>query len=269
LRKYVIGAAVVVTALITAAVALAVTQRTYNQTFATSAKGAPTKKPNKPSGSFFSETSTDPANTTGNKQPKQDKSVDDIFPPGAVLNTAIPASCTADDGTILSSGGAICPAKSKVGSGVAFVRLNANGTKDIKATIKAYNCQKSCKPPAGSGIATTNELILYVNPQGSNPILLRGTIQGKAGQTQKLHVPIPIKCVFGNPPNCGPNGDARIVKFSLTIDKVVKKQAGKPDKGYLTTPKKCPSSKNWLFTIKFNGRDGKTQTKTSNSPCTP
>jgi hypothetical protein len=269
LRKYVIGAAVVATALITAAVALALTQRTYKQTFATSATGAPTKKPGKPSGSFFIETSTDPANTAGNKQPKQDKSVDDIFPAGAVLNPAIPASCTADDGAILDSGGAICPAKSKVGSGVAFVRLNGNGTKDIKATLKAYNCQKSCKPPTGSGIATTNELIFYINPQGSNPIVLRGVIQGKAGQTQKLHVPIPINCVFGTPPNCGAAGDIRIVKFSLTIDKVVKKTAGKPDKAYLTTPKKCPSSKNWLFTIQFHGRDGKTQTKTSKSPCTP
>lgn len=254
-----------VTALITAAVALAVTQRTFSQTFTAKNKAGKVvvvTKPNTFTGTAFTETSTDPANTAGNKQPKQDAFVDDIFPAGAVLNPGVPASCKATDDQIQTSGGSVCPAKSQVGTGIAFVRLNGNGTNDIKATIKAYNCKTGCKPKAGT--PPTNELILYVNPQGSNPLTLRGTVQGTAGKTQRLHVPIPINCVFGTPPNCGVAGDARIVKFTLTINKVL--NAAKT-KAYVTTPKSCPSSKNWVFTIKFHGRDGKVQTKTSKSPC--
>jgi hypothetical protein len=264
LRKYVIGAAVVVTALITAAVALAVTQRTFVQNFATSKNGASTQKPNKPTGTFLSEKSTDPANPQ-NHQPKQDSYVDDTFPSGATIDQSVAASCTATDNQIVQNPNGACPAKSKVGSGSAKVRLKFNGGADLNATVKAFSCKTGCKPPAGSGVSNKNEVILYVNPGGSNQVILRGTVSVKNG-SPKIHVPIPITCVLGN---CTTNGDARIAQLDLTIDKFVVKKTGKPDKAFLKTPKTCPASKKWRFSILFHGRDGKNQSKTSDVACKP
>jgi hypothetical protein len=258
-RKYVIGAIVVVVALATAAVALAVTQRTYRQNFAATATGAPTKAKGKPTGSYFVETANDPTNPQ-NHQPRQDASVDDIFPPGTVLDQSIPANCTATDNDFKNKGPSACPSKSKVGSGNATLKTNNAANPDIHATILAYNNK------------TAKQLVFYINPSPAQPIVLRGTVKKSASGNYSLHVPIPINCVLGTPPSCNPNpqlGDARITRFELTIDKVTKTVSGKT-KGFVTTPKTCPASKNWVFTIKFNGRNGApTQTLTSKSPCNP
>jgi hypothetical protein len=263
LRKYVIGAAVLATALITAAVALAVTQRTYVQTFAAGKTAPATKKPNKPTGSYFKETSNDPANPQ-NHQPKQDAYVEDIFPKGTTIDQTAAPNCTATDSQLVQNPNGACPAKSKVGTGNAVVSLKFNGAL-VKATATGYNCKTGCKPPAGSGVPNKNELILFVNPQGSQPIVLRGVFSTKNGVT-KLHVNIPITCVLGD---CAKNGDARISEFELTINKTIKKTPGKPDKTFVRTPTSCPANHKWRFTILFHGRDGKNQSKPSDAPCTP
>jgi hypothetical protein len=260
-RKHLVGVAVVVVALVTAAVALAATQRTYKQTFAASATGKTTTKPGKPTGSYFVETANDPSNEANNGQPKQDKAVDDIFPPGTVIDQSIPANCNASDQDFQNKTDGGCKKKSIVGSGNATLKTKFNGAPPINATITAYNDK------------TKKQLIFYVNPSGVNPIVLRGDIKGKKG-SQSLHVPIPISCVLGNPPTCEANGsnagDARITRFELTINKVTKK-VGKPGKkktkGFLTTPKTCPASGNWIFTIMFHGRDGITDTLHSPTAC--
>jgi hypothetical protein len=266
LRKYLIGTAVLVTALITAAVALAVTQRTFKQSFSPTATGVSTKKPNKATGTFFTETSQDPANPN-NQQPKQDAYTNDIFPAGAKIDQSTAPSCKKSDGDVLAGK---CPAKSQVGSGTALVKLKQN-VADISATITAYNCQKGCKPKAGSGIPNKNELILYVNPSGSNPIMLRGTIKQKNNVTT-IHVPIPINCELqtSTPPNCGAAGDARISRFDLSVKKITKtvtKNGHKTTKAFLKTPKTCPASGLWTFTILFHGRDNVNQSNTSTAPC--
>jgi hypothetical protein len=266
LRKFLIGVAVLTAALVTAAIALAATQRTFTQNFATTKNGVSTQKPNKPTGTFFTETSKDPANPN-NQQPKLDSYVDDIFPAGAAIDQSVPKNCTQTNDAIIQSQGAACPAKSKVGTGIALVKLK-QAVPDVNATIQAFNCKTGCKPAAGSGVPNTNELILYVNVQGSNPIVLRGTIKRKNGVT-RIHVPIPLNCELGSPPDCQPNpaaGDARITKFNLTVNKVTTKVAGKT-KAFLTTPKTCPASKKWIFTIKFHGKDGVDQIKTSPTAC--
>ena len=260
MRKLII-AVTVVAALVTAAVALAATQRTYTQTFAAKDGGKPTTKKHSPSATFFKEHSEDPDNSA-NHQPKQDASVDDIFPPGSAINGAIPGTCNASNDDFRTKAQKACPKKSKVGHGSAVVRTPFNGSSDIPATVDGFNNKKK------------KQLILYINPQGANPIVLRGQLKGKPGKNQYLHVPIPVNCVLGSPPGCGGGGDVRIVDLKLSIFKITKKvkvrkhhKTRKVKKGYLTTPKKCPSSKLWTFTIKFHGRDGVTQTYTSKSPC--
>lgn len=273
-RKYLIGAAVLAASLVVVAVALGVTTRTYTQNFATKnfttgKVTKPVKKPKSLTGTYFKERSEDPDNAEENNVPKQDKFVDDILPKGAILDQSVAASCKSTDDEIIQ-GSKPCPKKSKVGKGHGILRANAAPSPDIDATIEAYNCKSGCaKSSADSSVPTSKQLILFVNPVGANPVVLRGTIQGKAGK-QRIHVPVPVNCAFGTPPTCQGNPDVRIVEFELSIDKISKtvtKNGKHIKKPFIKTPPKCPSSGNWIFKILFHGRDGKDDTRTSKSPC--
>ena len=273
-RKYLIGAFVLAASLIIAAVAIATTTRTYTQNFATKNFNtgkvtAPVKKPGTLAGTYFKERSEDPDNAEENNVPKQDAFVDDIFPKGMVLDQGVPASCKSTDDEI-QQGSKPCPKKSKVGNGHGVLRANAAPSPDIQATIEAFNCKSKCAKSSGnSSVPTKNQLILFVNPAGANPVILRGTVQGDPGK-QRLHVIVPVNCAFGTPPTCQGNPDIRIVEFELSINKVKKtvtKNGKKTTKPFLRTPKTCPKSGKWTFKILFHGRDGKDDKKQSKSPC--
>lgn len=269
MRKFLIASAVVTVSLVIAAIALASgTQRTYTQTFGSSATGKSTTKTNAATATYFEEHSEDPTNTANNKQPQSDKEVDVIFPKGSKIDTSVPKSCTATDQDFMQKSTDACSKKSLVGNGHALVRTRFNGTHDVPATVTAFNCKKGCYKPAGSDVKTKNQIILYVNPQGVNPVFIRGTIAGKVGKNQKIVAPIPVICTFGTPPNCGSAGESRIVELDLTINKI-KKKVKKHKKAFLTTPKKCPSSGLWKFTILFKARSAPdtNQSVDSSAPC--
>jgi hypothetical protein len=259
LRKYVIGAAVLVAALITAALAFGATQRQYTENFAPSATEKPTTKPNTPTGIYFSEDSQDPTNPN-NHQPIQDDQDTMIFPPGTSIDQSAAPQCGASDNDFMQQGDSACPKKSNLGTGHAKLRTKFNGTNDIPATVTLYNGKK-------------HKLIAYVNPQGAQPVVLRSALKGKKGKNQQLKIPIPINCVLGTPPDCGGpegSGDVRIVHLDLAFKKFIahKKKHGKKVKvPFVKTPKKCTSG-GWVFTFIFRHRDGSgAETKTSISPC--
>lgn len=273
-RKYLIGAFVLAASLIIAAVAIATTTRTYTQNFATKNFNtgkvtSPVKKPGALTGTYFKERSEDLANAEENKVPKQDAYVDDIFPKGMKVDQGVPKSCKSTDDEI-QQGSKPCPGKSKVGNGHAVLRANAAPSPDIQATIEAFNCKDDCAASSGNAnVAKSKQLILFVNPVGANPVVLRGNFQTKSGK-QTLRVVVPVNCAFGTPPTCQGNPDIRIVEFELSINKVKKtvtKNGHKITKPFLKTPSTCPSSGNWKFKILFHGRDGQDQSKTSKSPC--
>jgi hypothetical protein len=258
-RKFLIGAVVLATALITAAVALGVTQRTFNEKFTNKATATPVvTKTGSATGALFSEHSEDPANTDNNKQPISDDVDTDIFPKGAaIVQKAIP-QCNATEQDFSQKGDQACPSKSNVGSGSAKVRTKFNGTNDIPATVKLYN-------------ATKHRLFAYVSPTPGQPIVIPTVVKGKPGKTQKLIITVPITCVLGTPPNCGSAGEARIVDLSLFIHKVigkVKSHGKKVKTPFLKTPKTCPKSGHWTFTFLFHHRDNSgTDKSTSTSAC--
>jgi hypothetical protein len=245
--------------LITAAVALGVTQRQFVQTFANSAGGSPTTKPKTVTGISFFEHSEDPQNPN-NHQPIQDDVDTMTFPSGSKIDQTAAPQCGASDQDFSQKGDSACPKKSKIGTGSAKVALKSPApTSDgyIPATVTLYNGKK-------------NTLIAYVNPQGAQPVVLKTVI--KKGTTPKLIITIPVNCVLGQPPSCDPfAGDARIVELRLGISKVVgkKKKKKKTVKvPFLTTPAKCPASGNWVFTFTFHHRDNSGQeVSSSNSPC--
>jgi hypothetical protein len=271
-RTLVIGVTVALTALVTAVVAFAVTQRTYKQDFGTkdfttNTVKPPTKKPGAPTGSYFKETTEDPANTDNNKQGKRDAYVNDFFPKGAAIDQGVPKSCKATDQEISNDPATACPPKSRVGKGFAKVRVPFNGFADINATIDAFNCKSDCaKSSTDASVPTKNQLIFYVNPSGSNPLILRGQV-GKQDGSPFIHVPVPITCLIGTAPECQ---DARISSFELSINKITKtvhKNGKTIKKPFARTPKTCPSNGKWKFHIVFHGRDGIDQVKQSKSPC--
>ena len=270
MRKLLIGCLVAVAALGITAVALAVTVQNYKQTFSS-------KKPGKPSGSVFHANSNDSANTSNNQQPAAAKEVDIIFPKGSAVDQKAIPTCSASDQDFSSKGQAACPSKSQIGhqkpkchasgaqancSGHASLRLrfgNKGSAADIAARIYAFN-------------GKNKTLILYIVPNGANPIVLRPKI--KTGKTPKIITKIPGICTLPptgqSYPNCGAAGEARLDDLDLTIDKL-----GSKTKPYLKTPPTCPSSKKWVFKATWHYRPATSgeppqpasDTKTSNSPC--
>jgi hypothetical protein len=261
-RKFLIGAVVLATALITAAVALGTVQRTFVMTFGKTATATSTSKPNTATPTFLSEDSLDPANGANFQQPPQDDLDTIIFPPGTTLDQSAAPQCNATDAQFAQKGEAACPKKSNVGSGHARLRTKFQSAGEIQATVTLFN-------------GKNKKLLTYVNPQGANPQIIRTSVQGKKGKNQKFSIPVPVSCVLGSPPDCTSNGtsagDVRIVHLDLTIPKLVlkKKKNGKTIKiPLLKTPKKCPASHKWTFTFKFHHRDGSTtDVKTSDVPC--
>jgi hypothetical protein len=260
LRKLLIAAAVAAASLVVAAVALAVTTQHFKMTYSAS-------KPSKATGTLFHTNSEDPANTANNKQPANTKELDIILPKGSKLNTKAMPTCN-KSGNLSSYND--CPAKTQVGhlkggcqgsttrekacSGKATVRLRFNGSGDLHAKVYAFNGKNST-------------LILWVNPQGSNPITIHAVV--KTGTTPRIIAKVPGICVLAPPgqkfPNCGGSGQAVLNSFDLQIDKLSSKSKGT----YLMTPSTCPSSKNWIFKATwkyYNGAPG--EAKQSKSKCT-
>jgi hypothetical protein len=266
LRKLLIPCLVAVGVLVFTAVALAVTVQHFNASFTT-------KKTGKPAGTKLHFDSNDSANTGNNQQPASSKEVDVSLPSGTVLNQKAVPTCSASDSDFNTKGQNACPSKTQVGhqkpkchvsgaaancSGHASVRLRfgTSGAKsDIPARIYAYN-------------GKNKTLILYIVPNGANPIVLRPKL--KSGKTVTLVTKIPVLCALGTPPNCGTAGEARLDSFDLTIDKISKK-----GKVFITTPTKCPSSKNWVFKTVWHYRPATgteppqpaSDSKTAKSPC--
>lgn len=291
-RKYLIGLVALAAVMATAAVAIAATTRTYSQKFATSKAGAQVTKTNKAAGTYFEEKSDDFANTQGNEQSKLDKHVDVKFPAGTGIEQRTAASCKATNQQILSNPPIVNPSTGKVnndfackkgsviGSGDAKVRFPFPGSNDASGKITVINCHADCKvpPPPAPKVEKNKQIILYVNVAGANPIILRGNIVTKNNR-KTIHVPIPINCLLGTPPDCKnsqgvSNGDARISQLALAVRKITKKidadkDGDKEKRHFIRTPKTCPASNLWRFTIVFAGRDNVNQTFHSDVPCTP
>jgi hypothetical protein len=286
-RKFLIGASLALVAVLAiTAVAIAVTTRTYRQTFGTGPTGTGVTKPNKPAGTYFTEKSTDLQNTQGNEQSKLDEYVDVKFPSGTAIEGRTAPSCRKTNQQILDKppiyqdgklqGDFACKKGTVIGKGTAKVRFPFPGANDATGAITVMNCYSDCKvpPPPAPGVGKSKQIILYVNVTGANPIILRGNIIGKSRKT--IHVPIPINCLLGTPPDCKnsqgqSNGDARISQLSLAVRKIVKEitiNGEKKKRSFIRTPKTCPPSKVWTFTIIFAGRDGVDQKYDSKASCT-
>jgi hypothetical protein len=301
-RSYLIGATILVAALVTSVVAIAATERTYEQTFAADAKGKPTTTPGAGVGTHLVWTATDPANTANN-QPTPDEYVEVVFPKGSTIDQSGIPSCTATDEAILKRGAAACPKDSKVGSGTGVLAAR-DGNVGVAFTV--FNCAKGCR--RGTGIPPTEgEMIIISQTQTDNngvhrasisasmpnikrPPPLRAWVENRGSGIPGIHIPLEVVCVDGAPPACGAAGDARIVKVDVLFPPrrgrgvatgkrggAFKVGAARRGRGVATgihggaylmfSPPKCPASRAWVFTLIAHGRDGADDVLTSKSPC--
>jgi hypothetical protein len=241
-RKLLIGALTGVVVLAVAAVAMAVTTTTYEQTYTT-------KKKNTSTGTAFKTTSSADQgdNPENNDQPKSTRQFNITFPAGTKVNTTTVPQCKG----VQEDADTPCPKNTQVGSGSAVVKLPLAGINDVNATVTAYNRK--------------NGLILYVNPQGANPVYLYPKFKGL-----KLKTAVPPTCI---PPASNQGGqckksdgsqgqEAVLTSFDLKV-----KAFKKGKKTYIKTPPKCPKSGAWTFKAQVVYSDNSTVNRTAKSKC--
>jgi hypothetical protein len=269
-RKLFFAALLAVAALALAAISWGATQHDYEQTF--------TKKSTKTStGTTYQSSSTDPENPQGN-QPKPSSTITIRFPKGSKIDDRAATQCDASDEDFSESGAAACPGgseyiastnaraagsrpryvKSVVGDGRAVVTTNNGGT--INATVVAFNRRRG--------------LILYINPEGANPLVLRP--RTRLARAPELITTIPANCVLGtfDPVdgrcefNNEPSAAGEAILTSLTLTTTPRQKGrGKRRRIFLRTPATCPSTREWEFVVIYTYRDGTSDTKSSTTPC--
>jgi hypothetical protein len=250
-RKVLIGIVVGVLALVGASVALAATVQTIVTTVST---GSGKPKAGKHGTTTITISAKDTAKQPS-EQPDPSRKIDFRLPKGANLDTKAANKCGATDLDFQNKGDAACPSSTQIAKGSAVVNtgLNPPATR-IPATVKGYD--------AGS------KLILYVVPQGSNPIVIRASITGKPKTGQHIVATVPPNCLPPGKPTDSPpclGREAPIESFVLTT---LKKHKGSGSKRHdvLTTPSTCPK-KGWTFGVTVTFRSIPAQNVTTQVPC--
>jgi hypothetical protein len=256
MRKLIVGAVAGVLVLAMAAVAMAETVQTYKQTFSQTKAG-------KSTGTTFSTSSIDEANTGRNKQPKRVTQFDITFPKGTIVNYKALPVCTATEEEFVAEANpdAACPAKSKIGSGDVKARIpfKIGADEELTGTVNGYN---------GKG-----QLLLFVSiqsPIGNQTLLIKGKLKSSKTSTT-LKTTVPASCVPpGIPSNqckdgTGTSQYAILTYFSLKV-KPGTSGSGSKKKTYMTTPTKC-SGGSWTFAADITYDDGTDFQHDSKTPC--
>jgi len=150
---------------------------------------------------------------------------------------------TCNPNRLESSGLGGCSKKAIVGKG----NLTADGRPTagvVPGTVTAFN-------------GVNKGYILYVVPEISSPIVLRGKLSGTT-----LTIPVPLV------PTIGTNPNATLTDFKITTGgKIKKKKRGKRvTVNYLTNPKKCAAGGS-LWKFDFTYENGETLSPTDKAPC--
>ncbi|MFL5827343.1 MAG: hypothetical protein ACJ76V_12530 [Thermoleophilaceae bacterium] len=241
-KKPLVGAVVGVLAVGTASVAMAGTKNgvTFDSTTTTKAPGSPTGLNTHIQGA-----------PTFNGQLEAARTVTVIFPAGTKINSKAVTQCKATDQAIQSSNGKDCPAKSKIGTGIAEAFTGLGPTIDpVIENIVAFNVPKGIaflltpKGAIGQTAAFRGKF------SGAGVARVRGAASGPKLLTKVPKFPIPGV------------GEAKLTKFDLNVKKV-----GTKAKPYATTPKTCPKSKKWALSAVFTYDNTPPITVKDTSPC--
>lgn len=250
MRKVLIGVSVGAVALIVAAVAMGATVQTITSSVST---GSGKPKANKHGTLKITISAQDQANQPS-QQPNPARQIDFGLPKGLTLDTKAANKCSASDTDFQNNANA-CPSNTKVATGSAVVNTGLNPpVTRINASVTGYN--------GGS------QLILYVVPQGAQPIVIRAKITGKPSSGQHLKTNITPNCIPPGKPTDSPpcqGREAPIESFTLqTLSK--HKGSGSKRHDLVTTPKTCPKA-GWKFSVKVTFRNIPPQSPSTQVGC--
>jgi hypothetical protein len=184
---------------------------------------------------------TDPA-----AKPPPVVAIETAFAPGFGIDTSVPERCTVPDAVLLALGGRACPAGSRVGSGAATLATGLPGPAGIVALdLEVYN---------GADQAI---FLSILHGTGVAVDVIRASFANGMMSVQLPPTP-------GGPPDG--RSSLKDIHFSLTT--VTTSQNGHT-RSYLTTPPRCPPSRQWVSRSSFTYTDGVTQTLAPTTPCQP
>jgi hypothetical protein len=236
-RKIWIFALVGVFALAAAAVALA--QTGTKQTISASVKtGSGKPKTNKHGTIHINLSASDPTNSQHFNQPDPARQLDVTLPKGMKLDTKAASTCSASDLDFQNKGSAACPSGTKIATGSAVVNTGlAPPVTKINATVEGFNGGKT--------------LILYIVPQGAQPIVIRAKITGSASRGMHLVTNVQPNCIPPGKPSDNPPCQGKEAPIETFVLNTLSKHKGSGSKRHdlITTPSSCPS-KGWKFGVK-------------------
>jgi hypothetical protein len=206
-----------------------------------------TTEPGAPTGFQYSIDFKDPANPGG--KPYSIARIVTQDNPGFVLDTTVPAVCTATDAELLAAGAAGCPQESRIGGGTLvsdtggavgpFPRIIENRVDNFNGGDHIIGVADSTNAPLVPGLTR---------------IVTRSPISGDPPRTT-----FDVPGFPGSPP---PDSYTAVKSIRLLGSAIVRD--GRPA---ARTPPTCPDSGHWTIKITFVYRDGVTQRVDSPSAC--
>jgi len=166
--------------------------------------------------------------------PPSDQAVDKMvgrFERGTRYDPSVPELCEAPDEQLESQGAGACPAGSIVGEGV--VRARAFNM-EVIADVTLLN--------------NTNEIIFLSEARGL-PIPVRTVDRARVNEPKR-------KVIVETPDGF----DLREVRLDVA-------KIADGDRGYLTTPNRCPDGGEWINKLRLAYRDGFKDEERERSPC--
>jgi hypothetical protein len=250
-RKVLVAVVVGVLALVGASIAFGATVQTITASVKT---GSGKPKADKPGALSINISAKDTANQPS-QQADPARKIDFRLPKGLSLDTKAADKCGATDLDFQNKGDAACSSKTLIATGSAVVNTGfPPPSTNINATVKGYN--------GGS------KLILYVVPQGAQPIVIRASITGKAKTGQHIVAVVAPNCIPPGTPQDNPPCRGKEAPIATFILNTLKKHKGSGSKRHdvVTTPPSCPK-KGWTFGVTVTFAHIPAQNVTSQVAC--
>lgn len=170
------------------------------------------------------------------------------FPDGSTIDTSAPVQCKASDAQLTLNGTGACPTRSRVAAGQLDV--DTGSLSDAVFPRILHNDV--------TNFNNAGESIIFTQSTNMRGVQTRTVTRARvSGNTITTDLP----ALPGTPP---PDPYLALKRFRLSVAPLLRAGAS-----YVTTPASCPASREWIFTLTFEYRDGVRQVVKSASPCVP
>ena len=158
-----------------------------------------------------------------------------IMAPGTRTNLAAYPKCSRSG--LAEKGPMACPARSRVGTGKAYVITGLAALDPVTLTATIF--------------VARNGLLAFLEGSGQRQVIAMSVTRNK------IVAAVPRQCLSATGKCEGSYSEAVLKKLTVHLNK------GR----LITTPRTCPSSGKWTNSVVYKFVDGTTERKTSASPC--